>query len=208
MEFFRRAAGLPQSLALFSGAFNPPTLAHVELARLALGVVDEVLFVLPRVFPHKGWEGAGLDLRLRWLEAALRDRPGCSIAATERGLFLEIAQAARAAYGADVRLSVLVGRDAAERIVDWDYGGLPSFPQQLEEFDLLVASRGGDYDAPAAIRSKVRLLALDPQFQEISSTEIRRRIQSGEPWRHLVPPACVPLIEGSLAVFTASASSA
>ena len=156
MEFFRRAPGTPQTLALFSGAFNPPTVAHVELARLALGSVDEVLFILPRVFPHKTWEGAGFDLRLRWLEAALGDQECCSIAATEQGLFLEIARAARSVYGADVRLSVLVGRDAAQRIVHWDYGPLPPFDRQLEEFDLLVASRGGDYLAPEPIRAKVR----------------------------------------------------
>lgn len=208
MEFFRRAPRAPGSLALYSGAFNPPTVAHVELARLALEVVDEVLFVLPRVFPHKAWEGAGFDLRLRWLQAALRDQERCSIAATEQGLFLEIAQAARQAYGENVRLSVLVGRDAAERIAGWDYGDLPPFPQQLETFDLLVASRGGEYQAPDAVRDKVRRLPLEPHFQEVSSSEVRRRIQSGEPWRHLVPGGCLRLIEESLEVFTASASSA
>jgi hypothetical protein len=39
----------------------------------------------------------------------------------------------------------MCGRDAAERIVGWDYGDGPPIQDQLNEFRLLVASREGEY---------------------------------------------------------------
>ena len=55
MEFFRRAAGRPNRLGILPGTFNPVTVAHLALAHAALRHVDEVVFVLPRVFPHKNY---------------------------------------------------------------------------------------------------------------------------------------------------------
>src|SRR5690242_20208760 len=120
MEFFRRAAARPRRLGVFPGTFNPPTRAHVALARAALASVDEVVFVLPREFPHKTFEGASFEDRVRMLEAALAGEPRFSIAASRGGLFIEIARECREAYGAETGLYFLCGRDAAERIVDWD----------------------------------------------------------------------------------------
>src|ERR1700704_422903 len=63
LEFFRRAAGQPARLGILPAAFNPPTRAHLALAQSALATVDEVLFVLPRAFPHKPYEDATFDQR-------------------------------------------------------------------------------------------------------------------------------------------------
>src|SRR5579862_4406903 len=97
LDFYRRAAGVPRSLGVLPAAFNPPTLAHLALARAALGVVDEVLFVLPRQFPHKQYEGATFEERLEMLEAATSREPRFSIAASAYGLFAEIADECREA---------------------------------------------------------------------------------------------------------------
>ena len=114
LEFFRRASGRPRRLAILPGTFNPPTLAHLALAGAALTAADEVLFVLPRIFPHKGYEGARFDERVRMLEVAIEEAPRFSIAACGGGLFIDIALAAREAYGPKPRLSLVCGRDAAE----------------------------------------------------------------------------------------------
>jgi hypothetical protein len=87
------------------------------------------------------------------LHAALGAELRFSIAATERGLFIEIAEEVRAVYGAEARLSFLRGRDAAERIVNWDYGRPGAIEQMLEVFDLLVASRQGEYAPPDHLRA-------------------------------------------------------
>ncbi len=194
MEFFRRAAGKPKKLGIFAGTFNPPTRAHVALARAALARVDEVLFVLPRVFPHKAYEGASFEERVRMLELALESEPRFSIAATEKGLFIEIALECREAYGEAAELYFLCGRDAAERIVNWDYGRPGAILEQLCVYQLLVAPRGGVYEPPAALRDRIHNLALEPGYDEIAATRVRESIRKGEPWEHLVPGPIVEIV--------------
>src|SRR6266481_5048296 len=100
MQFYKRVTEAPAKLAILPGAFNPPTRAHLAMAESALTVVDEVLFVLPRLFPHKDYTGAGFEKRVELLQAALAGNPRFSLAATTRGLFVEMARQARADYGA------------------------------------------------------------------------------------------------------------
>jgi nicotinate (nicotinamide) nucleotide adenylyltransferase len=195
MQHYIAVAPAPSKLAILPGAFNPPTRAHLAMAEAALSVVDEVLFALPRAFPHKPYTGAGFEERVELLQAALAGYDRFSLAATEGGLFVEVAREARAVYGESTELFLLCGRDAAERIVHWDYGAEDSFQRQLEEFQLLVASRGGPYEPPPELEHRVRSITLPSDVETISSSEIRRRIQRQEPWRHLAPESIVELIE-------------
>jgi nicotinate-nucleotide adenylyltransferase len=195
MEFFRRAVGQAQRLGLFPGTFNPPTRAHLALAHAALAVVDEAVFVLPRILPHKGWEGARFEDRLRMLEAAIGEEPRCSIAASDKGLFIEIARECREAYGAGAELYFLCGRDAAERVATWDYGRPGAFLEQLREFQLLVAPRKGTYEPPSQMRDRVHALAMEQDYDELSASEVRGRISRGEPWEHLVPEAIMGIVK-------------
>src|SRR5436305_14460892 len=143
MEFFHRAAKQPERLGVLPGTFNPITVAHIALGRAALRHVDEVVFVLPRVFPHKPYSGASFAERVEMMRIAAAENAAFSIAAADGGLFVDIARQCRAVYGDAVRLSFLCGRDAAERIVNWDYGRPHAFADIIREFDLLVASRNG-----------------------------------------------------------------
>src|SRR5260370_441597 len=165
MEFYFRATGNPARLAILPGAFNPPTRAHLAIAEAALSVADEVLFVLPREFPHKEYSGAAFDTRVAWLQAALAGNPRFSLAAAERGLFIDIAREAGADYGQATELFILCGRDAAERIVNWDYGPAEGIREQLEVFPLLVASRGGAYEPPPEIRDRAPSISLPAQVE-------------------------------------------
>ena len=189
MEFFRRAPGAPAHLGILPGTFNPITVAHVGLARTALDAVDEVLFVLPRQFPHKPYHGASFAERIAMLRDALADEPRFSIATGAGGLFREIAAGCREAYGSALRLSFLCGRDAAERIVNWDYGDPRAIHCMLREFGLLVAARGGEYVAPPELRRAIQALPLGDAYEGVSASEVRRRIAAGEDWEPLVPPA-------------------
>ena len=194
MDFFRRAAGAPRRLGVFSGTFNPPTRAHVALARAALARVEEVVFVLPRAFPHKIYEGASFEDRVGMLAAALVDDFQFSIAASRGGLFIDIARECREAYGAAVELFFLCGRDAAERIVGWDYGEPGEIRRQLEEYRLLVAPRQGGYEPPAHLRDGVCLLEIDGGYDDVSATLVRERIRSGGEWESLVPAQIVETV--------------
>lgn len=173
----------------------------MAMARAALSMVDEVLFVLPRIFPHKSYTGAGFDLRLELLKRAAAGQSQYSIAASERGLFTEIAKECRLEYGGETELFFLCGRDAAERIVHWDYGTADSIVKQLDTFRLLVASRNGEYQPPPEIRKRVHTVAIPEDCDGISSTEVRHRMGRGEAWEHLVPRSIVPLMKSQQAIW-------
>ncbi len=194
LEFFRRAPNAPRALGVLPAAFNPPTRAHLALARAALAHTDEVLFVLPREFPHKPYEGATFDQRLEMLLAATYAEPRFSIAASSRGLFADIADECRESYGDDVRLLFICGRDAAERIVTWDYGEPEAFRRMIARFELLVAPRNGCYEPPPDLQHRFGILELTEDIALISATEVRERLRRGETWEHLVPPEIVPLV--------------
>jgi len=187
MEFLRKSAGRPSKLGILPGAFHPPTRAHLALGRAALAEVDEVLFVLPRAFPHKQYEGVGLAERARLLVVCTAEEPRFSAAISEGGLFLEIARECREAYGAGVELWFVCGRDAAERIINWDYGRPGAVEEMLEEFGLLVAERDGRYEPPRGLAGRIRHLRVGEDCSGVSATEVRRRIAAGEPWEDLVP---------------------
>ena len=189
MEFLKRADATPERLGILPGTFNPVTVAHLALARAALGQVDEVVFVLPQLLPHKDYSGVSFSERLEILREATGGEPRWSVASSRGGLFLDIARECREHYGEGVQLTFLCGRDAAERIATWDYGKPNAFPESLREFDLLVASRSGAYEPSPDIAAAVRRLEMSCDFDAVSATEIRERIAAGLPWEHLVPEA-------------------
>lgn len=189
MQFFRRSGGTPSRLGILPGTFNPVTVAHLELVRASGGLVDEVVLVLPRALPHKVYTGASFQQRIEMLSAAMPDASRCSVATTGGGLFIEIAEECRAAYGDQVRLSFLCGRDAAERIMGWDYGRPGQVSAMLRQFDLLVAARDGEYLPPGEFQAAIRRLPVSGEFDSVSASDVRARIASGDPWEHLVPPA-------------------
>src|SRR5579872_1260029 len=188
MDFIRRAAGSPSRLGILPGTFNPVTVAHLGLASAARQQCDEVVFVLPRILPHKEYSGASFDQRLELLDAVLGADPGFSLAVADAGLFIEIAHECRQAYGPGVRLSFLCGRDAAERIAGWDYGTSGTFSQMLRHFDLLVARRNGEYLPPEELSAGMERLEVPADFDQVSATEVRERLLRGHVWEHLVPP--------------------
>ncbi len=194
MEFVR---GAPRGArpGVLAGAFNPPTLAHLALIAAASPHVDQVICVLPREFPHKQYHGATLDQRLEMLDRIAQEVP-IDIAVSERGLFIDIARETREAFGAPVEVAFLCGTDAAERILTWDYGSPGALEAMLNEFRLLVADRGNVLRALPSLAGRMEPLVVPPGIASISSTEVRRRIEAGVPWRELVPPQIHDLVPG------------
>ena len=180
------ATGNVGRLAILPAAFDPPTRAHVALAEAALACCDETLLVLPRVFPHKPYDGVSFEERLQLLLALADMHPRFSVGSVDDGLFLSIARDCRAVYGTHTKFTLLCGRDAAERVVHWDYGSGPAIAEQLREFDMLVARRGQAFDVPEELRARVRTTELC-DCEEVSSTEVRQRLRDGRPVDDLIP---------------------
>ena len=190
MQFYRRTRTGTKRLGVLAGGFNPPTIAHLALADAARAYVDQVLYVVPRVYPHKEYSGATLEQRVEMLGSLELNLPQ-TVAVTEQGLLIDIARECRSEFGPDTSLYFLCGRDAAERVLGWDYGREGVVEEMLQEFELLVGSRSGEFVPPTEFRARIHLLDLAGRHDHISSTEVRERIARGEPWRHLVPEGIV-----------------
>ena len=187
MRFLQRAPVAASRIGILPGTFNPVTVAHLAMAEAGLAAVEEVVFVLPQIFPHKTYTGASFEDRIGMLQSVLPQDSRFSIATTEGGLFRDIAAEYRAAFGPEAHLSFLCGRDAAERIATWDYGEPDAFESMLDEFHLLVAARQGEYEVPVKLQNRIAPLELSGPYDHVSSTEVRARIQQGADWEHLVP---------------------
>lgn len=190
------AADARPRLGVLGGTFNPVTRAHLALAEAAQRelTLGEVVFVLPATLPHRAPEEASLDERLALLEAALAPQDSFSLAVCSGGLFLEMAAALRPHYAAATTFYFLVGSDAAERILRWDYADPEkALREMFAAFDLIVAGRPGAPALPAEARlaryqAQIHPLALPPDVQAISATAVRERVRAGEPFEELVGP--------------------
>ncbi|HYA17639.1 MAG TPA: hypothetical protein VEF06_09245 [Bryobacteraceae bacterium] len=207
LEFLYRDAAKPARVALFPGSWNPPTIAHAAIARAARSWADEVVWILPRAMPHKTWEGARFEDRRRMIELLARAAEGFSAAVSEGGLYADIAREAREFFAPGTEIALVLGRDAAERIAGWDYG--PDAPDAFEKLiaahPLLVAAREGEYAPEARHRGRIVTLPF-PAHDDVSSSEVRRRIAAGEPWRHLVPEGIASLVAGIYGVDSSNAT--
>jgi len=191
LEIIVRGVANPSRVALFPGAWNPPTIAHLEIARAALQWADEVVWVLPRAFPHKSFDEADFEARRQMLELIARSERGFSVGVSDGGLYAEIATEALDAYPS-AEIALACGRDAAERIAGWDYGRPGVFDEMVQRHRLLVAGRAGEYVVPEQHRGRIMNVLLPPGAHGVSSSEVRRLIHEGLHWEHLVP---VPIIE-------------
>lgn len=149
--------------------------------------------MLPRTLPHKEYEGATLEQRAAMMLRVADSEPGLSAAISERGLFIDIAQEAREHYPA-AALYFLCGRDAAERIVGWDYGDPRAIHRMLEVFHLLVAPRQGAYRPPPELAHAIHGLRL-ADYDECSATRVREAVRQGREWKSLVPEIIHDLVE-------------
>jgi len=177
-----------RTLALLPGSFHPITTAHLELARAALQWAEQVSFVLPRSFPHKSYDRVTLADRLEMIRMAIDD-PRMSAAVTEGGLFIEMVRECRRRLPQLETIYVVCGRDAAERIVSWDYDGIEPIDEQLQEYELLVAGRHGEYRPPDHLASRIHTMPLGHGADEVSATALREKIRQGGDWEHYTPSA-------------------
>ena len=187
MRFLRRPKRSSRSIAVFCGAFHPPTVAHVALARAAREVVDEVVWVMPEKFPHKSYDGVALPARLRMVLESTAD----AVALSRENLFFSVAgEMEEALPGRAVQL--LIGEDGARRIVEWDYGldanGHAEYLESnLKKYPVLSARRKEQWAIPEELAAYFGWLEVETAMEAISSTEVRQRIASGGDWEAMVP---------------------
>ncbi len=189
-------------LAILGGAYNPITYAHLAIADAVVRAMGmhEVLFCLPEVPPHKTIFGASLEQRLDMVQLAVADRPYAAVGLSTHGLFLDIYRAVGSVYPPRIEVFFLTGRDAAERILTWDYDDTEAALQQMfTAFEFIVCDREGVFEIPDDPRlmpyhDRIHRCPMDVQANHISSTAVREHLQQDRPIDQLVPPAVADYI--------------
>lgn len=197
-----RPGGAQPRLGVLGGTFNPVTRAHLALAEAAAQEfsLGEVLFVLPTELPHRAPGEVTVEERLALLVAALDPHERFSLALCSHGLFLDMARALAPHYAAGTKVYFLVGSDAAERILGWDYAEPDkTLKEMFARFDLIVCARAGRLSLPQDARlapfgGQIHPLALPADVQGISATEVRERLRAGQPIDDLVPAAVAEVL--------------
>ncbi len=202
-----------QRLGVFSGSFNPPTIAHVRLCEQAerdLGL-DEILWLMAVVNVDKSFFGFPLTERLAMMTAVAQERPNWSVAACSHGRFFEKAQAVAEAYPTGTQIWFLVGYDTLVRIFEPRF--YPDLPmtEALRRFFVLArlaVMPRGDTDETAVrqflqrpevqpFADRITVLPLDLSIRWVSSTMVRQRLERGEPVDDLVPSAVAKFLAKS-----------
>jgi nicotinate-nucleotide adenylyltransferase len=197
----------------YGGTFDPIHCGHMAVActvRDTLGI--DVRFVPAADPPHKAATHADAGQRRRMVELAVAGERGLRVdarelARTSPSYSVDTLAEVRAELGPATPIAWVIGADSLAQLHRWHRWqalfefanvitvGRPGFaldPAGLAEIDATLADtisrRLQPLDAMlTAPCGGLALLPMEPPRRE-SSTEIRRRIATDEPWASLVPP--------------------
>ncbi len=172
---------------MFGGEFDPPHIGHLVICQEARFRLDlDRLLVVPAGRPvHRSTSATPMELRYRMAEAAFAGEPDTEVSRME----LESAEPSYTVRtlerlaGPGVDLFLIMGADQFAAFATWRE------PMRIRELArLAVAAR------PGARPPRGADVVLTSPMLDVSSTEIRRRLATGEPVRHLVPDAVLELM--------------
>jgi nicotinate-nucleotide adenylyltransferase len=178
-------------VGILGGTFDPIHEGHLEAASAARRVLslEEVMLLPARTPPHRSIEPRASVFHRFAMTAIAAAGAGTAMLASDlelrregpsyTALTLEALQ--REGFTAS-QLFFIIGADAFAEIAAWyDY------PRVLTLANFVVVSRPGASLSGVERRGSTSLFFVDAQTPDVSSTDIRRRVASGEPIEGLVP---------------------
>ena len=211
IEFVHRATPRnfqqTKKLGIFSGSFNPLTLAHVRMVEdtVAKYQLDELLLLLAKANVDKPVFGLPLAARLLTVKKYAENRPQISVGASSHGRYIDKVTALRTLFSPDTAFNFIVGYDTLVRIFDAKY--YTDFHAELQTLfasaRFIVANR-----AEADIKTMETFMAqpeicryapyvscifLPDVYAYMSSTAVRDLLERGETVEHLVPQSLLKM---------------
>jgi nicotinate-nucleotide adenylyltransferase len=194
---------------LYGGTFDPVHNGHLAIARAARDALDCDIHMMPAADPpHRAPPGANAEARVAMLQLAIADETRLLLDRRElerggRSWSIDTVRGLRAQLGDDAPIALLVGADSFIGLPTWK-----AWRALLDATHFVVAERQGNplgEALPAELAgamagrwtdsvdelgqySSGRVLRLRQPLHAHSATDLRRRIASGLPWRHLGPP--------------------
>ncbi|MGN0639406.1 MAG: nicotinate (nicotinamide) nucleotide adenylyltransferase [Oscillospiraceae bacterium] len=171
---------------IFGGAFNPPHTGHINLAKEAIEQLKlRKLLIIPTFeSPHKATKLAPFEERAEMCRRAfsgISDKCEVEICEIERELggisyTINTLRALKKRY-TDARFFLLIGGDMLFSFTEWY-----KYESILKECEVCAAARGGDnFSEMLEYATEVgHIKVLPTNIVDISSTEIREKIQKGE----------------------------
>ncbi|MGC8746065.1 MAG: nicotinate-nucleotide adenylyltransferase [Candidatus Saccharicenans sp.] len=200
-------------VGLFGGTFNPVHYGHLKVAEevLARFPLDHIWFIPSYIPPHKdSKEVVAAEHRLKMVEIACQNQPKILVSDIEvknpgRSYSIITLKKLKELYPDDLFFFIL-GSDAFLEIETWK-----DYTELLKECSLIVVSRPGfKFELLEQIINRIKshnqILVFGPTWPEelefkeksiylleiltpdISSSEIRKKLQAGLPITGLVPP--------------------
>ena len=187
----------PVRLGVFGGTFDPPHVGHVTLARelRESGVVDEILWIPVAIPPHKpSGPRTSPEFRMEMVRAAIDGRANQSASNIELlregpSYTVDTLRALRSEHP-EATPVLIMGSDQFAELAEWHRA------EEVVQFaDVCVLPRGGVELDSVRPRLSVVWCAADVASIDVSSSDIRKRVREGRPYRHLVPEAVAEIIE-------------
>jgi nicotinate-nucleotide adenylyltransferase len=201
-----------RKLGLLGGTFDPIHYGHLDAAEAARDALrlDEVRFIPTHDPPHRPMEPRATPFHRFALAAlAVNSRDGFRVSDIElgrsgRSYTIETLALLHGAGWHPWQLFFILGADAFAEIATWK-----AFPAVLDASHFVVISRPGTTietaiartpelrprvhaATPAALTGQTtRILLMEAETRDVSSTTIRHRLAARQPIDDLVPPAVV-----------------
>lgn len=199
---------MPQEkIILFGGSFDPVHRGHLEVAQAAKEALDaaRVIFIPAKRSPLKDqFPTADASDRLEMIRLAIAGRPGfevsdCELKRPDPSYTLDTVREFREKLPPQTVLYWLVGADAVRQLPHWyrvhellelcEFAVMYRAGYSLPDFSQLE----GQFSSEQVDRLRRNVVAVP--LIDISSTEVRRRLESDEPTEDLLPGAVCKYIQ-------------
>lgn len=182
-----------KKIGLLGGTFDPIHIGHLLMARTAQEEMgfDKVIFIPSCVPPHKRSSTLfGVEDRIAMVRLAVAYNSSFEVSDFEvrkggRSYSVDTVRHFREDYGSGVKLYFIVGGDAINQIHTW---------KDIEEIKKMCAFVSVNRPGFPRLLSRLRYHTITMHGIDISSTEIRKRIQQGKSIQYLVPESVLGYI--------------